>query len=133
MFRTRLAAAALLFVSLLPGCGLLCGDRPRLCERWRGSRVEASPVSFPMGDSGCGGMMIPPGGGIGPGGMTTGPVIIGPGGMPYENLNNVPRPIPGARIGEEPGEVKPGRPYELGPTNRTGPVLMIPANGGKGN
>jgi len=130
MFRTRLVAAGFLFLTLLPGCGLLCGDRPRLSERWRG-RAEAYPASMPMGDPGCGTMVIPPGSGVG------GPMMLGPGGYPYGGetfpppINGAPN-IPRAGIIESPGERK-GTQFDPDKASRTGPVLMIPANGAKGN
>jgi hypothetical protein len=129
MSRTRLVGAAFLFLTVLPGCGILCGDRSRLCERWRG-RGEAYPASMPMGE-GCGGMVIPPGGGAG------GPIMIGPGGYPYGGetfphpMNGAPN-IPKAGIIESPGERK-GTQFDPDKASRTGPVLMIPANGAKGN
>jgi len=125
MFRTRLAAVAFASLILMPGCGTLCGDRPRICERCRPNRLDASPASFPMGDAGCGGTVIPPGG------MMGGPIMIGPGGYPYgETLpspNGTPR-IPNAGIIETPGENK-GKQFDPDRSSRTGPVLMIPANG----
>ena len=128
MFRTRLAAAALLTLIVLPGCGTLCGGGPRICERWcRPGRVDAMPASFPMGDPGCGTSVIPPGGMMG-----GGPIMIGPGGYPYGEtlpppVNGMPR-IPNAGIIESPGENK-GKQFDPDKgVNRTGPVLMIPAN-----
>jgi hypothetical protein len=126
MFRTRLAGAALITFIFLPGCGILCGDRPRLCERWR-SRHD-TPVSFP-GDAGCGTTVIPPNGG-----MMGAPIMIGPGGYPYGET--LPQPgytmpnIPKAGIIESPGENK-GKQFDPDRASRTGPVLMIPANGSK--
>jgi hypothetical protein len=130
MFRTRLAGAALITFVLLPGCGILCGDRPRLCERWR-SRGEACPVSYPGGDPGCGGMVIPPNGGM----MGGAPIMIGPGGG-YPYGETLPQPgypmpnIPKAGIIESPGENK-GKQFDPDRASRTGPVLMIPANNAK--
>ena len=130
MFRTRLAGAALFFLIFLPGCGILCGDRPRFWERCRPNRCDAFPASMPGGDPYCGTNGIPPGGG-----MMGGPIMIGPGGYPYGG-ETLPPPggygtpnIPKAGIIESPGENK-GKQFDPDTKgSRTGPVLMIPANG----
>ena len=95
MSRTRLAGAAVLFLCLLPGCGILTGDRRTLCERWRdcwqGNRVEACPVSYPAYDGG-----IPVGL---PGGCAGGCAMPIPGGgVPYQQGPPIYMGGPGASV-----------------------------------
>src|SRR5262249_57127213 len=104
MFRTRLVGAALLFLSVLPGCGLCCPDRPCLFERckWRHQGpMYAAPASMPVMDGGCGGMPIPPGGPIFGAPIPGGPVYPGIGGPVYPGIGGtlgetLPPPIAGA-------------------------------------
>src|SRR5687767_11238593 len=114
MFRTRLAGIVLLSVSLLPGCGLFCGDRPGICNRWADRRAEATPVAMPAGGE-CGGTVIPPG-------MPPQPYPY-----PYPNAT-----FPGPGMGAEtlpPGRIPKagidegkGKQFELEGASRTGPV-----------
>jgi hypothetical protein len=118
MFRTRLAGAALLSLVFLPGCRLFCCDGPGIMDRWadrRAGRMQATPVSHPMGD--CGGTVIPPGG------VIYGAPIYGPGGP-----DTLPAPgrIPKAGIDEGKG-----KQFELEGASRTGPALTIPIPGAK--
>jgi hypothetical protein len=136
MFRTRLVGAALLFLNVLPGCGLLCPDRPGIFGcKWRHQEpLYATPASMPGMDGGCGGMPIPPGGPIYGAPIMGGPVYPGIGGTLGETLpppmaDGAPPRIPKAGIKESP----PGKQFELEGTTKGGPVLTIPANGSKGN
>jgi hypothetical protein len=124
MFRTRLAGAALLSFVFLPGCGILCGDRPGICARWRGRDagvVQAAPVSFPGADMGaCGGMVVPPAGTI------YGAPIYGPG------VGGETFPPPG-RIPKAGIDEGKGKQFELEGASRSGPALTIPVPNVKTN
>jgi len=139
MLRTRLATAAVFSLTLLPGCGLLCGDRGWFGrqECYRGCGVEAIPVSYPVTNGGCSGcgMPIPTGGPIVAGPYGGAPIIGGPvypnGGLsetlppPYAPG---PQRIPKAGIDEGKG-----KQFELEGASRSGggPVLAVPATGSK--
>lgn len=126
MFRTRLAGAALLTFTLLPGCGLLCGDRG-LCSRWCGARgpVNAIPVSYP-GDFGA--MPYPADGGMiygAPPVYGSGPVVV-PGATVIPGDTLPPPVIPRTRGGVDEGR---GRQFELEGASRvgpSGPALALP-------
>ena len=134
MRRARLAGAALLFLSVLPGCGILTGDRRGVCERWRdcwnGNRIDAVPVSYPMMDPGCA-MPIPGGHPYG------GAPIMMNGGAPFGaplGAETLPQPAPGTirpipKIGIDEGK---GKQFELDGASRTGPAgPALPVNGPK--
>jgi hypothetical protein len=139
MSRIRLAGAALLFVALLPGCGILTGDRRTLCERWRdcrnGGQVDACPASYPVIDSGCpNGCAMPIPGGV----PYQGPPIYmgGPGAsVPFgaETLPNpggvqpMPPRIPAPKIGVDEGK---GKQFELEGASRSGPIGPALPTGG---
>jgi hypothetical protein len=133
MSRTRLAGAALLFLAVLPGCGILTGDRRTLCERWRdcrhGNRFDACPTGYPVVDGGCA-MPIP-------------------GGMPYQGapiyMGGPGASIPlGAETLPQPGGAQPippripkagidegkGKQFELEGASRTGPAGPALPTGG---
>jgi hypothetical protein len=154
MRRARLIGAALLFLSVLPGCGIFTGDRRTLCERWRdcrdGNRVEACPVGYPVTEGGCA-MPIPSGGPFGGAPIMMGgmggpfggaPIMMGgppPGGplgaetLPppgtYNQMPGIVNPMPPRipKIGIDEGK---GKPFEL--ESRTGPAgPALPVNGTK--
>jgi hypothetical protein len=135
MLRTRLAAAAVLSLSLLPGCRLFCPDTWCNRECRRGGPCDAIPVSYPVTDPGCCGMPIPSGGPIMAGPYGGAPVIGGPvypnGGLtetlPPPYAPGTPR-IPKAGIDEGKG-----KQFELEGASRNGngPVLAVPATGTK--
>jgi hypothetical protein len=147
MLRTRLAAAALLTVSFLPGCRLLCPDT--CCNRWQecrsGGPCEAIPVSYPVANGGCPcGAPIPNSGPIVSGPIVSGPITSGPYGAPgigapiYPNgglSETLPPPYaPGTpRIPKAGIDEGKGKQFELEGASRsgTGPVLAIPATGTK--
>jgi hypothetical protein len=141
MLRTRLACAALIVVSTLPGCRIFRHDGgPGLLERCRAKRgLTAEPVSYPMTSEGAFPATT----------MISGPVISGPpimqpapyfpqGGIPPQNIpqpnggtlppptGQVPNKMPpsggGAGIKENPG-----KEFEL--EKRTGPALAVPVSG----
>lgn len=148
MLRTRLAVAAAFSLTLLPGCGLLCGDRGlfgRTTECLRGGpMMEAIPVSYPVGNGGPCCTPIPAGGPI-----MAGPTVGGPyGGAPYGGAPIMGGPIYGNGLSETlpPPLAQPGTPripkagidegkgkqFELEGASKSGPggpVLAIPANG----
>jgi hypothetical protein len=135
MSRTRLAGAAFLFIAFLPGCGTLTGDRRTLCDRWHDfwydSRVDACPVSYPIGQPGCA-APIP---GATP--YAGAPIIMGgpmtsvPGSdtFPPPGTQTMPPRIPAPKI---PGGVDEGggKQFELGPMSRTGPLGPALPTGG---
>jgi hypothetical protein len=131
MFRTRLATAAVFSLTLLPGCGLLCGDRGLFCrqECYRGG-LEAIPVSYPAGGAPCCGP-IASGGPIMAGPIASGPIYPGtaPGGYPLTETLPPPYASP-PRIPKAGIDEKKGKEFELeGRAN--GPVLAMPATGAK--
>ena len=140
MSRIRLAGAAFLFLTVLPGCGLFSGDRPNVCQRWRdcwnggGNRAEFTPVSYPVADAGCGMTTIPNGHPYG-----GSPIYMGgPGaGMPLgsETLpqpgfggTTMPPRIPAPKIGIDEGK---GKQFELEGASRAGGIMgpALPVNG----
>jgi hypothetical protein len=142
MLRTRLAAAAVLSLSLLPGCRLLCPDT--WCDRYRecrrGAPCDAIPVSYPVSDAGCGcGTPIPSGGPIVAGPITSGPYgapIMGAPVYPGSGLSEtLPPPYaPGTpRIPKAGIDEGKGKQFELEGASRSGagPVLAIPATGSR--
>lgn len=136
MLRTRLAAAAVLSLSLLPGCRLCCPDtwNQQCCRQ---GVIDAIPVSYPVANAGCSGcgMPMPAGGPIVAGPYGGAPIISGPvypnGGLtetlPPPYAPGTPR-IPKAGIDEGKG-----KQFELEGASRsgTGPVLAVPATGTK--
>lgn len=136
MSRTRLAVAAFLFITLLPGCGILTGDRRTICDRWRdfwvGPQVDACPVSYPVADAGCA-TPIPTGAPY-----TGAPIYMGAPGasvplgsetLPAPGLGAQPMPplIPKAQI--EEGK---GKQFELEGASRKGGVgPALPMAGAK--
>jgi hypothetical protein len=138
LLRTRLAAAAVLSLSLLPGCRLCCpdpcGNGYSACRR--GGMCDAIPVSYPVGDAGCNGcgMPIPAGGPIVAGPYGGAPIIGGP---VYPNgglTETLPPPYapPGTpRIPKAGIDEGKGKQFELEGASRsgTGPVLAVPATG----
>src|SRR5262245_44486577 len=136
MSRTRLVGAALLFISVLPGCGVLTGDHRTFCERWRdcrhGNRFDACPAGYPVVD---GGSAMPIPGGFPNGGA---PIMMGgPPGVPFGaetlpqpgTVNPMPPRIP--KIGIDEGGK--GKQFELEGASRTGghPGPALPVNGTK--
>ena len=141
MSRTRLAGAALLFIALLPGCGILTGDRRTLCERWRDcvngpERCDYAPTAFPVAmNGGCpNGCAMPiPGAPI-----QQGPPIYmgGPGASVPLGAETLPQPggvqtmpprIPAPKIGIDEGK---GKQFEVDPASRKGPVGPLLPTGG---
>lgn len=135
MRRIRLLAIAALSATFLPGCGILFGDRPGICDRMKACRESrradesnyATPVSFvgapgyPVGGTIPGGSCAPTGGP---------PIMVPPGGMGGLGGESLPPPladnpgrIPPAKIKENPG-----KQFELEKGTR-GPVIAIPASG----
>lgn len=125
MLRTRLAAAALSSLTLLPGCGLLCGNGSAWCGRQDFSTI---PVSYPGPMGGCA-MPIPAGGPMMSGPIISGPVYPGPG-MNGQPLNETLPPPYAPRIPKAGIEERKGKEFEL-EAGRGGPVLAIPATGTK--
>lgn len=99
MLRIRLAGAALIALSILPGCKCF-GDRWNLTSRPRDPYPAGMPVSYPGGDPNCGCQGGPVIGAPG----STGPIILGPGGT-LPNPGTIPN-IPPAGIKESPGTGK---------------------------
>ena len=125
MSRTRLVAAAFLFLALLPGCGTFTGDRRTLCERWQdcwsGNRADACPTGYPMSNGGC--AMPIPGGQpyMGAPIYMSGPGASVPMGAetlpPPGGTQTMPPRIP--KIGIDEGK---GKQFELEGASRSGPM-----------